>query len=96
MPVLCYTLSEVLSKYSKGKAIDLLSIDTEGYVYRILKSNDWKIFRPSIIITESNSKNIEALLLSNSYIFFKHTYIYGERLNSIYIESEYMKSIVNE
>lgn len=51
IPVL--SLKEVLSTYINNKEIDLMSIDTEGYDLEVLKSNDWKKFRPHFIILET-------------------------------------------
>jgi FkbM family methyltransferase len=85
--VKCYSLKEIFENYSMNKEIDLLSIDTEGYDYRILNNNDWVRFRPSVIITESNSEDVCSLLANNSYSVYTHTYIYKERLNTIYIDN---------
>ena len=46
-------LKEVLGKYAKGKEIDIMSVDTEGYDMEVLESNDWKKFRPRFIILET-------------------------------------------
>lgn len=54
-PVKVYKLSEVLAKYHKGGPIDFFSIDTEGFEYQILKSNDWKKFKPTVICLEFTS-----------------------------------------
>ena len=34
-------------------AIDVMSLDTEGYDMEVLKSNDWKTYRPKFIIIET-------------------------------------------
>lgn len=52
-------LSTVLNKYCKNTPIDFLSIDTEGYDLTVLKSNDWKRFRPKLICVEAQLKNTE-------------------------------------
>lgn len=82
-------LSEVVTKYAKGKTVDLLSIDTEGYDYEVLKSIDWKIFRPTVICIESVEhvsgtsgplqKKQDALLKKNGY-----SRVYDTSVNSIY------------
>lgn len=46
-------LSYILNKYCPMKKIDFLSIDTEGYDFEVLKSNDWKKFRPKVICVET-------------------------------------------
>ena len=46
-------LSTILEKYAKGKSIDFMSVDTEGFDMEVLKSNDWKRFQPSTICIET-------------------------------------------
>ncbi|MDD3083400.1 MAG: FkbM family methyltransferase [Candidatus ainarchaeum sp.] len=59
-------LKNVLEKYAKGKEIDFFSIDTEGFDLEVLKSNDWKKFKPKIICVEimqnNRGKKIESFL----------------------------------
>jgi len=79
-------LSNILSKYAKNKEIDFLSIDTEGFDMEVLKSNDWKKFRPKTICIETaqrdgsdNSELFLKFLSKFNYELFEKT-----RLNSIY------------
>jgi len=46
------TLNEVLEKYFKDQSPVILSIDIEGNDFRVLKSIDFKSYRPKIIIAE--------------------------------------------
>ncbi|KKR72893.1 hypothetical protein A3A55_03280 [Candidatus Roizmanbacteria bacterium RIFCSPLOWO2_01_FULL_40_14] len=48
------TLSAILNTYAKKRAIDFLSVDTEGLDLLVLKSNDWKKFRPTVICVETS------------------------------------------
>ena len=36
----------------QGVAIDLLTVDVEGYDYEVLRSNDWKRYRPEFVLVE--------------------------------------------
>jgi len=46
-------LEKILEKYlPKGQKIDLLSVDVEGMDLEVLKSNDWKKYRPKMVICE--------------------------------------------
>ncbi len=47
-------LSDIFSGYCNDKHIDFLSVDVEGYDFEVLKSNDWKKYRPTLICVESN------------------------------------------
>lgn len=46
-------LDEILLKYCQRREIDFFSIDTEGFEMEVLKSNNWKNFRPTVICVES-------------------------------------------
>lgn len=50
IPVL--PLKDVLSTYAKGTVIDFMSIDVEGFEMEVLKSNDWKKYRPTYLCIE--------------------------------------------
>lgn len=59
------TLESILDKCIKaGQKIDLLSIDAEGFDLKVLKSNNWEKFRPSLIIIETDIKDIARFLRS--------------------------------
>ena len=62
------TLNSVmnLSPY-KGKEIDLLNIDTEGNDFKVLKSLDFNIYNPKIIIIETHLKDIHKIINSEIY-----------------------------
>ena len=44
-----------------GKAIDFLSIDTEGFDDRVLASNDWERFRPRFVVAEEFGQSLFGL-----------------------------------
>lgn len=51
VPVL--SLSEIFDRYlPDNKKIDILDIDVEDYEIHVLKSNDWNIYRPRIVLIE--------------------------------------------
>ena len=62
------TLNSVLnlSPY-KEKEIDLLNIDTEGNDFKVLKSLDFNIYNPKIIIIETHLKDIHKIINSEIY-----------------------------
>ncbi len=83
-------LSAILKKHiNLDKKIDLLTIDVEGYDLNVLKSNDWLLFRPSVIIIESHYAEIENITKCPIYQFLiqKDYKIISKLANScIYIE----------
>lgn len=53
-------LSAILERnLPKKQKIDFLSVDVEGMDIEVLKSNNWKKFRPKVIIVESFTFNLE-------------------------------------
>lgn len=49
------SLRDILEKNLTGsKEIDFLSVDVEGLDLEVLRSNDWKIFRPKVVIFEES------------------------------------------
>lgn len=64
------TLNKVISESSyKDRQIDVLSIDTEGADFMVLKSLDIKKYSPKVIIIEDHHKKIEDILETDAYKF---------------------------
>ncbi len=64
-------LSAVLDKYlPKNQQIDFLSIDVEGLDLLVLKSNDWKKYKPAYILVE-DSINFTSLADSEVHEFLE-------------------------
>ena len=51
--------------------IDLLNIDTEGNDFKVLKSLNFKIYDPSIIVIETHLKTIEQIMQSEIYLYLE-------------------------
>lgn len=73
-----------------GQRIDFLSVDTEGYDLKVLRSNDWSRFHPRCVLVEALGSSLETLssnpvhahLASVGYDLFAktvNTLIYLER-----------------
>jgi len=85
------SINSLIQKYNNGLAPDILSIDTEGLDYIILKSLDLKKYRPKIICVETISydeksggqKDIELIdfLKQENYLVVADTYI-----NTIFVD----------
>lgn len=93
IPVL--PLVEVFRRYAKGKTIDFMSIDVEGMEMRVLKSNDWNVFRPHFVCIESadysNTKKGKANYERIGSFFEKAGYrrIIDNGLNSFYADTHH-------
>jgi len=86
-------LKEILdNNLPKNQEIDFLSIDVEGFDFIALKSNDFKKFRPKVILIEIlESKLID--LEKNAitiFLFEKNYSIYAKSINTvIFIENDF-------
>lgn len=87
-------LSNVFLEYVKNKKIDFMSVDAEGYDLKVLQSNDWKKFRPTLICVEAhyhyNSKNIfeETKEIYDFLIRMGYERIWSNNINEIYLDKK--------
>src|SRR5207249_363695 len=82
---------EILDHYLDGRTIDFLKIDVEGHERQVITGNDWRRFRPRIVVVEATHpmsrkpawESWEKLLVDNDY---KMGFFDG--LNRYYVRSE--------
>jgi hypothetical protein len=76
------TLKEIFDNYlEEDSIIDFMSIDVEGVEYSVVRSNNWKSYRPKIILVEILNKTLDELqndktalfLKDQGYLFFSKT-----------------------
>lgn len=77
MKIRVYRLEYILSKNFRGKEIDFFSIDTEGFDFEVLKSNNWKKFKPKVICIENNSTKVREFLSKIGYKKVAQTHVNG-------------------
>ena len=57
-----YKLEYVFDNFlSSNKYIDFLSIDAEGFDLKVLKSNNWKKYRPKFVLIETHDFDVDNL-----------------------------------
>jgi FkbM family methyltransferase len=84
-------INKIITKYLNNKAPNFVSLDTEGYDFKILKSLDFNNFRPEIFCvetitytedkTERKENEIIAFMKEKGYFVFADTYI-----NTIFVD----------
>ena len=76
-------LSEVIAKQvPKNTHIDFLKIDVEGYEYEVIASNDWKKYRPDLVVIEANHVHHDwrPMLIKSGY-----TLLFFDGVNEYYV-----------
>lgn len=68
--VRCAPLATILREHGIG-AVDLLTIDAEGYDFEILKTVDWDTTRPRVVLIEQFASDLEAHLGSPVHAYLR-------------------------
>ncbi len=72
LKVQTFQLSEILKEFIQpGQRIDFLTIDVEGFDLKVLKSMDWSILQPSVVVIEALGLDVENLMGNDIYRFLK-------------------------
>ncbi len=65
-------LDDLLSSVmTPGMNIDFMSIDAEGYDLSVLKSNNWELFRPKILLVEILGRTLSNASMTEEHIFIE-------------------------
>jgi FkbM family methyltransferase len=86
------TLAQVCAEHAGSRAIDLLSVDTDGWDLDVLRSGDWRSFRPKVVVVEANivgTSQIREFLEPLGYRYFVST---GQPTNALFVEQELYRS----
>jgi len=87
-------LVDVFEHYLSDKQVDFMSVDTEGFDLDVLQSNDWKRFRPTLIMVEIDNQYNKIFEYMN---FCKYTLIFNNEHNGIFIDkmtpNSYLKNM---
>lgn len=63
-------LKTILAQHtSNTTGIDFLSVDVEGLDFEVLKSNDWELYRPRLVLAEILNSDLEDLRNEEIYKF---------------------------
>lgn len=65
-------LDYILNKFLPfGQIIDFLSVDVEGFDLSVLKSNDWKLYRPKYVLAEALGMSLIASINSDIFTYME-------------------------
>jgi FkbM family methyltransferase len=85
-------LSELLKQYlPDGQNIDFMSVDVEGLDLQVLKSNDWKKYRPSYVLAEVLGSSLREIDKSEigQFMFDNGYDLYAKSLNTVFFMDSY-------
>jgi len=84
-------LVDVFKKHCPTQAIDFMSVDVEGYDLTVLKSNDWDLYRPKVLVIEINQdeSNILSFVQSVGYEI-----AYRNHTNALFLDSSFAKGML--
>lgn len=87
------TLASIWAEYvPSNQPVHFLKVDVEGFERQVLVGNDWRAYRPWIVVveatqptrTEPSHEAWESILTIAEYIF-----VYGDGLNRFYVAGEH-------
>ncbi len=83
--VRCAPLSTILREHAVG-AIDLLTIDAEGFDFTVLQTVDWERWHPRVVLTEQFSRDVGTLVESDvhAYLHARGYRLVAKTFNSVF------------
>jgi FkbM family methyltransferase len=70
----------------RGRAVDFMSVDTEGHDFNVVKSNDWARYRPRYLLVECLDSSLASMVTSPLDRFMlEHGYeLFAKTLNTVF------------
>lgn len=71
--------------------VDFLSIDVEGWDLQVLKSIDWDVLKPQIILVEDLNHDLETIFeqgVVRKYLKSKGYKLFAKTVNTLFFQSE--------
>lgn len=87
MDVSIVPLSEIFKEHlPKGRKIDFLTVDVEGFDLDVLQSNDWSSYRPLVVLVETYGLSFEDLALDPvaGYMRSLNYVVYSKTVNTTF------------
>lgn len=80
-----------LGQLPEGQPIDFLSIDVEGLDMKVLRSNDWQIYQPRVVLVEILDSTLEEIFKNEAYAFLQSQgyLLYAKAVNTIIFKRKY-------
>jgi FkbM family methyltransferase len=84
-------LADVLERHlPDGQTIDFMNVDVEGHDFEVLESNDWKRFRPRIVVVEDegldpSDSQIVKMMRGHGYELCAQNVIILDKINEYFL-----------
>ena len=84
------TLSNILDQYLPASTkIDFLTIDAEGFDFKVLQSNNWQKYRPDILLLESELQLLDFMNSDIYHFMQKNGYtIYAKSVKTYFLKND--------
>lgn len=83
-------MDDVMAQHGKGRDIDFISIDVEGFEVPVLSSNDWSRYRPRFVMLEVNRAEAEIDMFMSGVGYLD---IFSNGTNKIYADVSRGKTV---
>jgi FkbM family methyltransferase len=81
-------LHEILACHLKGRKIDFLNVDVEGFDLNVLQSNDWSKYRPRFVLAEILGRSMHNINQDKVVQFMREQgyIVYAKQVNTVFFE----------
>jgi len=86
--VVTQTVKDILKQHSISAQIDVMTIDVEGHELQVLRSIDWLVCNPTIILIEDLNFDLNHLMENELYTFMinKQYQMVAKTLNTVFFK----------
>lgn len=87
-----FPLRKVLNNYLPvGQTIDFMSVDAEGFDFKVLKSNDWKKYRAKFVLVEILNGSLHDIEQSDIGQYMRHLgyIVYAKCINTVFFKDNF-------
>ncbi|MGK0488624.1 MAG: FkbM family methyltransferase [Candidatus Endobugula sp.] len=84
-------LSDILDEHWKLKSLDFMSVDVEGLDLEVLRSNNWELYRPTIVLVEDLERKPLFEIAENELVAYMNSVGYfpiGRTYSTLFFEKK--------
>jgi hypothetical protein len=84
-------LSDILDEYWNLESLDFMSVDVEGLDLEVLRSNNWELYRPTIVLVEDLERKSLFEIADNELVTYMKNVGYcpiGRTYSTLFFENK--------